>query len=216
MKKLIFYLLSLLLLSCQTLPIIHSEGNETFVCPFPFAKENYRWVHAIEYRMPGNLRSSVIGATVIEPATRSVSCAVMTAEGMVLFEAEAGPRGLQVKRALPPFDSNDVAKKMMEDIELIFLAPQGKPQRGYLSDTAKVCRYPAVSGDWIDVIGEPSSNHVQIRRYSSDGVLTRQVHFTDKKKNLYQRIELQAHDIYSYSLVMELLEAKRFKKELKR
>ena len=43
---------------------------------------------------------------------------------MVLLEAQATPT-LEVIRALPPFDSGDFAKNMIEDIKLIFLAPDG-------------------------------------------------------------------------------------------
>jgi len=44
----------------------------------------------------------------------------------VLFEAEAGLGKLKVNRALPPFDSEDFAKNMIEDIKLIFFTPEGK------------------------------------------------------------------------------------------
>ena len=66
---------------------------------------------------------------------------MMTAEGMVLFEAEAAPT-LKLIRSLPPFDSRDFAQNMIEDIRLIFLAPEGKiTTKGSLSDGAEICRW---------------------------------------------------------------------------
>ncbi|HON59640.1 MAG TPA: hypothetical protein PLT45_08935 [Smithella sp.] len=216
MKKQLVSLLSVLLLSCQTLPAIDPAGKAMFACPFPFPGERSRWVHSIESRMPGDQRSSAIGVTVINPATQAISCAVMTAEGMVLFEAEDGPGGLQVKRALPPFDSGEVAKNLIADIRLIFLAPRGLLEdKGFLSNGAAACRYRDETGGWIDVIGEDQSEDVQIRRYSSSGTLKRQVRFSHKSKNFYQRVELQADEIYPYSLEMELLETRTLKKNPK-
>ena len=137
MKRLSFLMLIFFLFSCQTLPVINSQVSstekKTFVCPHPFLKEKYRLVHAIEVRMAGNTQSAVIGVTLADPFTRSVSCAIVTAEGMVLFEAESTPDGIKVNRALPPFDSESLAKNMIEDIKLIFLAPAGKIQEQRLS-----------------------------------------------------------------------------------
>ncbi len=50
-----------------------------------FFKERQRLIHAIEIRLPGNITSTVIGITLADPVSREVSCAIMTAEGMVLF-----------------------------------------------------------------------------------------------------------------------------------
>jgi len=45
-------------------------------------------------------QSVIIGVTLADPSTRFVSCAIITAEGMVLFEAESGQDTLKVNRAL--------------------------------------------------------------------------------------------------------------------
>jgi hypothetical protein len=138
----------------------------------------------------------------------------MTAEGMVLFEAESGPGVLKVNRALPPLDSADFAKNMIEDIKLIFFAPEGKIQKkGNLSDGASVCRYQEENGDWIDVITDKSEG-TAIKRYSSAGILKRQIKFNKKAGNIYQSIELQANEAFNYSLLMTLIEAQPVKSEL--
>jgi|GEM_PF-510517 hypothetical protein len=213
MKKPFLFLLPVFLLACQSLPAMNPAGQERFACPSPFPKEPSRWVHSIESRMPGHQRSSVIGITAIEPATQTVSCAVMTPEGVVLFEAEDGPQGLQVKRALPPFDLSDVAKNMIADIRMIFLAPPGALEgKGFLPNGAAACRYRDEKGEWTDVVREGPTDNVQIRRYSPAGVLKRQVRLRDKKKNFYQRVELQADEIYPYSLEMKLLDVRLLNK----
>lgn len=82
-------------------------------------------VHAIETRMAGNTQSAIIGVTLADPSTRSISCAIVTVEGMVLFDGESGSDGMKINRALPPFDSEDFAKNMIEDIKMIFFHRKG-------------------------------------------------------------------------------------------
>lgn len=216
MKRLSLLILIIFLFSCQTLPVINPPSSlkkeKSFVCPAPFLKEKYRMVHAIEARMAGDTRSAIIGVTLADPVSRSVSCAIMTAEGMVLFEAETSLEGIKVSRALPPFDSENFAKNMVEDIKLIFLAPEGKVQnKGYLPDGSTVCRYLEENGDWIDVI-ENKFDGIQIKRYSSSGGLKRHIRFNKTTSN-YQNIELQADETFDYSLLMNLIEVQPVKKQ---
>ncbi|PKN51705.1 MAG: hypothetical protein CVU55_10735 [Deltaproteobacteria bacterium HGW-Deltaproteobacteria-13] len=215
MKKIFFLISTIFLFSCQTLPLINSpaslSGQKSFTCPSPFLKQKYRLVHSIETRMAGNTQSAIIGVTLADPFTRSVSCAIITAEGMTLFEAESGPRGIKVRRALPPFDSADFAKNMIDDIKLIFLAPEGKLQaKGRLADGSTACRYQENNGEWIDVT-ENKSEGTQIKRYTSSGALKRQISFMSTAGNIYQRIELRAKETFDYSLLMTLIEAQPVK-----
>lgn len=216
MKRIILLIIIFFLFSCQTLPLINSPVAPTdeklLTCPSPFLKSKYRFIHTIETRMTGNTQSAIIGVTLADPSTRFVSCAIMTAEGMVMFEAESGPYGLKINRALPPFDSENFTKNMIEDIKLIFLASEGKLQkRGYLPDGSKDCRYLQKNGDWIDVIANKSEG-VQIKRYSSTGTLKRQIKFKGKAGNIYQNIELQAYETFDYALLMTLIESQPVKK----
>ena len=218
MKGISFLILIIFLFSCQTLPLINSPvspaDEKALTCPSPFLKEKYRLVHAIETRVAGKTQSAIIGVTLADPSTRFVSCAIMTAEGMVLFEAESGPGTLKITRALPPFDSEDFAKNMIEDIKLIFFTPEGKIQKkGNLPDGAAACRYREKNGDWIDVITNKSEG-TAIKRYSSVGILKRQVKFNKTAGNIYQSIELQANETFNYSLLMTLIEAQPVKSEL--
>jgi hypothetical protein len=217
MKGIPLLILTIFLFSCQTLPLINAPvspaDEKALTCPSPFLKEKYRLVHAIETRVAGNTQSAIIGVTLADPSTRSVSCAIMTAEGMVLFEAESGPGALKVMRALPPFDSGDFAKNMIEDIKLIFFAPEGKiRKKGNLPDGATACRYLEENGDWIDVITDKLEG-TAIKRYSSAGILKRHVKFNKTAGNIYQSIELQANEAFNYSLLMTLIGAQPAKNE---
>lgn len=219
MKRIALLIIStLLFVSCRTLPAINPALPQTvqksLSCPSPFLKEPYRLVHGIETRMAGDIAGAIIGITVADPARRFISCAIMTAEGMVLFEADA-QAGLKVKRALPPFDSQDFAQNMINDIKLIFFAPEGKLKaRGILADGARVCRYQEKNGAWIDV-AERQPEGIEIRKYSSYGNLKRQIKLNRMAENPYQSIELQAKELFNYSLLMTLIEAEPLEGELK-
>ncbi len=199
------------------MPVINNaplpqKGKEALICPSPFLKEKYRLIHAIEVHMAGDTRSAIIGVTLADPATRAVSCAIITAEGMVLFEADAGAGLLNVKRALPPFDSADFAKNMIDDIKLIFFSPSGKIyQKGTLTDGTTVCRWREENGEWTDVSAHQQGN-IDIKRYSTGGGLKRHVKFNNRAgENIYQSIELDAKELPNYSLLMMLIEAQPVK-----
>ncbi|MEN6623435.1 MAG: hypothetical protein ABFD50_18055 [Smithella sp.] len=208
----------LFLVSCQTLPAVNSDPHRSAsynsACPSPFLKQPYRLVHTIEARVAGKTQGAIIGVTLVDPKTRFVSCAIMTAEGMVLLEARAAPE-LEVIRALPPFNSADFAKNMIEDIKLIFLAPESEIKiKGVLSDGAHVCRWQAKSGDWIDVISK-TSEEMEINRYSECGSLQRRIKINPGSGNNYQYIELSAKETLNYSLKMTLIEAELLEGSLK-
>jgi hypothetical protein len=211
MKRISVLILTVFLLSCQTLPLINSSvsavNENALICPSPFLKEKYRLVHSIENRMFDETQSVIIGVTLADPSTRFISCAIMSAEGMVLFEAESSPDMLKVNRALPPLDAADFAKNMIEDIKLIFFAPDGKLKvKGILTDGATACRYLEENGDWIDVINDRMEG-TAVKRYSPSGILKRHIKFNKAAGNIYQNIELQAYETFNYSLLINLIEA---------
>lgn len=211
MKSLSLVFLTFFLVSCQTLPSIHSSGLQAdtkgITCPDPFLKEKYRMVHAIETRLAGKTQTAVIGVTSADPSTRTLACAILTAEGMVLFEAESTRDHVKVHRALPPFDSEELSRNMIQDIELIFFAPEEQIHtRGNLPDGSTVCRYRLGNRDWIDVIGDQSGT-IEIKRYSLCGILKRHIIFNKAPENIYPSIELQAYETFNYSLRMNLIEA---------
>lgn len=204
------------LTACQSLPVIHPSGSGEFHfdCADPFTKDPHRFVHAIEARMPGDVRSSVIGITLVDPSRRFISCAIITVEGMVLWEAESSGSHTIIHRALPPFDSAGVSQNMLADITLVFLAPQGPLyQKGYLNDQSNVCRYREENGYWVDVI-ENKSGNVEIGLYSPSGALKRQVMFRKVANKMYQSIKLQASAPFDYVLLMTLIDDQPIKNKV--
>ena len=197
--------------SCSIIPVITSPrlsaANNNLTCPSPFLKEKTQLIHAIEINAAGNAQGAIIGITVVDPSTLFVSCAIMTAEGMVLLEAESSGEKLTVHRALPPFDSGDFAKNLIDDIRLIYFNPQGLLQKkGNLPDGSTACRWQEGNGNFIDVIaGKPGS--AEINKYSEGGSLKRHIKLTQQAGNPYSIIELQGSEMLDYTLLMTLIEA---------
>jgi hypothetical protein len=209
---------ALFLVSCQTLPAIKSPvpqaESKALTCPSPFLKEPYRLVHAIEVRLGGDTKSAILGVTVADPVDRFISCAIMTAEGLVLFEAQANPV-LKIVRALPPFDSADFARNMIDDIKLIFFAPEGELQQiGTLADGSTICRWRGEGGYWVDVIARQPEG-IEINKYSVYGGLKRRIKLNRTEDNVYSSIELTANEFFNYSLIMTLIEAVPMEGEMK-
>lgn len=217
MKSILLPVLSaLILVSCQTLPAITPSTlpaeSESAVCFEPFLKKSYRFIHSIEFGLTGNAQGQVIGVTVVDPVNRFVSCVIMTVEGLVLFDAEARP-ALKINRAVSPFDSGDFAAGMIDDIRLIFFAPQGNLEtKGVLTTGEDICRWRETAGDWIDVVTR-RREEVDITRYSVCGNWKRRVRL-QHAGNIYRTIELTARETFNYSLKMVLIEAEPLGGEL--
>lgn len=214
MKGLFFLIGSFLLMSCAVLPAIlppADSAGKIFACPSPFLVEKTRLIHAIEVRAAGKTQTVMIGVTMIDPATRTISSALMSAEGMSLFEASSGPAGLQISRALPPLNAEDFAQNMISDIDLIFLAPRETiAQKGVLTSGEGVCRRHREEGGWIDVMSD-SNSRIHIRRYTEGGSLERNVILAGNADSAYASIELQTTQ---YTLIMTLIESESVKDEL--
>ena len=213
MKGLLLLIGSFLLMSCAALPAVLPSTDQNMMCPSPFPTGKTRFIHAIEARMAGETKAVMIGVTLAEPDLRTLSCAIVSPEGMALFEAAAGPSGLNVSRALPPLDEADFARNMMDDIELIFLKPSGVvSEKGFLPTGEAVCRWHKDQGGWIDVSGG-RDGRVQVRRYLEGGSLKRSVALAGGAVSPYRTIELQALEMINYTLIMTLIESEAVKDE---
>jgi len=73
-----FLILSLLLASCSSLPEIRPSADAGSACPSPFVVQKTRFIHTIEAAAAGETRSVMIGVTVADPASRTLSCALMS------------------------------------------------------------------------------------------------------------------------------------------
>jgi hypothetical protein len=131
---------------------------------------------------------------------------LLTPEGFVLFEAERREGRVSIIRALPPFDSPEFAKGLIEDVELIFLAPRGRPsESGLAADGSFVCR-------WIDPFGQTKEiirakdDRWKISLWNDQGLLKRQVWVRKQPtEDLASQVELRASGVNGYRLKMVLL-----------
>lgn len=211
MKGFFFLISAFLLASCATLPAIQEpsadQTKKPVTCPSPFILEKTRFIHTIDVQAAGQTKAVMIGVTVADPASRMFSCAIMSTEGMVVFEAVAGSEGVKVIRALPPFDAPDFARNMMDDMELIFLEPAGElVEKGVFVSGDVVCRRRQEQGGWVDVVAG-HDGRVQIRRYSECGALKRTVNMDGNSRDAYKTIELRSAGWLGYSLMMTLIES---------
>ncbi len=218
MKLAPLIILLFFLAGCQTLPVIKEPATpekSNLACPFPFLREPATLIHAIEVHMAGGAKSAIIGITSVNTATRELSCAIMTAEGMVLFEARERAGMLEVSRALPPFDAPAFAQNMINDIKLIFSPPEGNPQKaGFLPTDETICRWRDQNSAIIDVL-QDGKDKVEIKRYSACGKLKRRIKFSGQAGNHYQNIELHARELVNYTLLMKLIEVQPGNKQEK-
>jgi hypothetical protein len=200
--------------ACSGLPKVHPardfpSANTHQTCRNVFPEGKWQFVHSIE-AVIGGKSVFVTGVAVISPAERSFRCAIMTIEGLAVFDAEWGPE-LTVNRAMAPFDSRPFAQGLAADIRLLFLYPSGFPfESGFLKNGASICRYRDSDGEIVDLVTKGDGNW-EIRRYASDFRLLRTVHMAPGKKTgqagVAQKIELTAHGSQGYKLTMNLIEA---------
>lgn len=211
MKGFVFLTGFFLLVSCAALPVIRPHVDHKTTCPSPFLNEKTRLIHAIEAGVGGETRAVMIGVTVVDPVLQEISCAIVSPEGLSLFEARFDPRGMTVIRALPPFDAQDFASRMMEDMKLIFIAPRGEPrQKGVLASGEAVCRWHKDSGGWIDVL-QNADGRVRILLYSDSGRLQRAVALIQTANHPYAAVDLDGLGVVEYKLTMRLIESETIK-----
>ena len=68
----------------------------------------------------------MLGVVSLDPEANTVECALLSIEGLRLFEAHDDGT-LTTRRALPPFDRPALANGMMQDIRLIFFGRKHRP-----------------------------------------------------------------------------------------
>jgi hypothetical protein len=217
--KTLFLLLfaSMLTVACAGLPEIHQSGDhaaathEGAACERIFPQGRWQFTHAIEARPPGGSQQTMIGVIRMSHRDRSFECAMMTLEGLVLFEAHYDGRTIAIRKAVPPLDAPGLAQGLVADILLVFFAPRQRPTvSGTLPDNSEICRYAVEDRGTQDIVVHPDGRW-QIRRYSANKRLTRTI-TTDGSETVNPHgfpslLELEAHGPARYGLKMRLVEA---------
>ncbi|MGD9330237.1 MAG: hypothetical protein PVJ53_02940 [Desulfobacterales bacterium] len=210
-------LLILLIASCRSLPaidpVVSTSEAMAEACEEVFPRRPWRMVHSIKTDLPGGRRGVMIGVVALAPGDRTVACALLSIEGLRLFEAQDDGT-LTVRRALPPFDQPALAEGMMQDIRMLFFPPANPPLvSGRMASGNPGCRYALTDG-YQDIIRQPTGALV-IQRYDQRNRLTRRVHITrcrpenaGNSEALPCRIRLEAFQPAEYRLDLELVEAR--------
>ena len=149
------------------------DEQQKSACATIFPLGKWQFVHSIEFTMKDGAGPPLIGVTTIDGNT--IGCALVTVEGLTLFEAVyQGKESVVVRRALPPFDKPEFAAGLISDIRAIFQPPTAKAMLGQLAGETTVCRYKEANGAVID-IELTAEDCRQTREYSSDSLLHRSI-----------------------------------------
>jgi len=209
-----FFLLPLLLASCagsngtippeiiQSRPIAVHKDRDTGI--FPAGR--WQFVHAITFHPATGGEGNVLGVLVLDK--KSIRCALMTLEGLSLFEAHATANGpVEVTRALPPFDKQSFAVGLMDDIRTLFRKPPGKSKCGHLQNGSPICRYVAAQ-KITDILPQPDGCW---NMSTYEGKNVRSIHTESCKKIQATVIPKDIHLVFAgitgYSLTLHLISA---------
>jgi len=168
---------ALLLCACASpqrpLPVNPSGPEHRERCRLPFPVAPARFISAIEAQLPDGKKMTLIGITVIDPGGRAVRAAIMTIEGLLLFDASTRNDVITLYRALPPFDRPEFKSALLHDVQFLLLPPAGEPQQyGILNNGSSICRYGLADGMTIDVIVHPD-NSWELREYKNGSIAAR-------------------------------------------
>jgi hypothetical protein len=188
-------------------------GQEKDACSTVFPKGKWQFVHAIDFVMGERSGTPVVGVTSL--AKDGIDCALITVEGLTLFEAAFRHDGsIEVRRAVPPFDGPDFAKGLIGDIRAIFQAPTGSMTVGQVAGKTAVCRYIDNGREVVDVLPDVEDCW-QIRSYTADLVLDRSIVGRSCKKKgsslIPEYLELKTYGKTGYTLKMTLITADKIK-----
>ncbi len=216
-RRFLICILVVFLSACARLPVIGPADQASAPeikkrCQRPFLDVPYSFVHVMEASLPGGKAGTLIGVTVFDPASRTVESAILTIEGFVLFHARYD-KEVFVNRAVPPFKADHFAANMMEDVRLIFLAPEGRLLKaGLLTGGSAVCRYDAGQGQVVDVVVHKDETW-EIGKYNANGELLRQVRAFNVREGIPAAVELNAFGFREYSLRLKLISAEALRKQ---
>jgi len=149
---------------------------------------------------------TVLGVTLFDPTSGIVRSAILTLEGFVLFDARYD-KGVEVFRAVPPFDAPRFGENMMDDIRLIFLAPQGRLLRAGTRENGDIaCRYEDPRGQTVDVIVRPDDAW-EIVTYGNQNEPLRMVEAFSVKNRIPEAVTLTGFFTVDYKLRLTLVSA---------
>ena len=194
---------------CLTVPetaLLPGTPEDLYRCIALFPSEPWECVHTIEAVIQGGMSSSLLGITKGDPAGRKLHSVLLTPEGFILFEAEQHGDTISVLKAVAPFDSSAFARGLMEDVNLLFLAPLGRLLKwGRTANGAVLCQWESPAGYRKEI---SLSTVMKISLEDKHGDLVKEALLMPPSvKGLASQVELRAYKPASYKLKMTLLQA---------
>jgi hypothetical protein len=193
----------------------NGQGEDVCVDVLPQGNgEKWQFVHSIDFTMKDGSGTTVVGVTTLNE--KDIECALVTVEGLTIFEAAfRHDKSFEIRRAIPPFDKPEFAKGLINDIRAIFQPPPGtKMQTGQLAGAASVCRYEEVGGGVVDVLID-NYGCLQIKSYNPGLVLERSITGQSCREIgsslIPDYILLKTFGRTGYTLKMTLISADNFK-----
>ena len=173
-------------------------------CVAIFPSEPWECVHKIEAVVREGVSSTMLGITKGDPVLRKLHTVLLTSEGFIVFEAEQVGDTLSVLKTVAPFDSPAFARGLMEDVTLLFLAPQGRPSKwGRRADGAALCEWENPDGSRKEVLVS-TVHRISVRDRQGD-LAKEAVLRPPFVQGLASKIEFRAYKPAPYWLKMTLI-----------
>jgi hypothetical protein len=173
----------------------------------------FRAVHTLDARLPFERGSAMIGVSAADPESGRLRAALVSAEGLTLFEGARDEAGqTRILRAVPPLDAPDFGPMLFDDVALVLLMPRGSWHLLGRNDQGwATCRAQARSwsypGGTLDVTPE-ADGRVVLRLYDRHHHLQREVRQAERNEfGLFGRVRLEAPGVGGYVLLLRLLES---------
>jgi hypothetical protein len=216
MRRLLLIAIALAMTTaCARLPEIHLPRGYAPLpshvrCREVFPQGRWQIHHAIEATVPGGGKTVLTGVTVLDSRKGTLDSALLTVEGFVLFRGRWDGK-LTVDRAIRPFDRPAMAEGLMDDLRLLFFAPQGRLcQSGQMAPGERVCRYCQTDHTTIDILVRFDGTR-QIRQYDAHHRLRRTIDIQAMTAvegvPFAKKLTLKRLGVLGYQLNLTLLEA---------
>jgi len=180
------------------------------ICRRVFPPGRWQFVHAMEVRFRGGKSGQFLGITSTDSGSRHLECALLTIEGLVLFEAGKNEK-LSIRRSVPPFDSVAFAQGLMDDVSFIFYPPQGRLVKTKRLGGTLFCRYRSQEDDVTDIIVKADGSWELARRGGRSERSVEANHCEASQANtgvdIPCRLLLKAAGTAGYSITLRLLSA---------
>ncbi len=213
----LFLLLSALLLAtaCSPRPVAQlppmiadGDAGTGQQCAELFPSGPWQFAHSIDFTAAGGYSGALLGVTVVDAG--SLRCALLTVEGVTLFEGVLDGAGkMQIIRSVPPFTGDGFAAGLLADVQTIFVAPDGTAEAGRLADGSPVCRFVAADGRIVSVL-PAADGWWRVRAADHDGTIRADVTGRAVPGGGIagsETIELNSYRQGGYRLKLTLLEA---------